>query len=89
MDTTALRISLSDELARFVAERVASGAYRDPSDYVHALIREDRERRVQEHLEALLVDGLASGEPAPLDEAEWARLRREVEAQIAIEPGSA
>jgi antitoxin ParD1/3/4 len=89
MATTTLHISLPEELKRYVQERVAAEAYSNPSDFVRALIREDRRRRAQEHLEALLLEGLDSGEPAPLDEAEWARLRQEVEARLAARPGAA
>ena len=43
---------------------------------------EDRKRCGREPLEALLLEGLNSGEAQPLDEAEWARVRQEVEEGI-------
>jgi antitoxin ParD1/3/4 len=89
MATTTLHISLPEELKRYVQERVVAEAYSNPSDFVRALIREDRKRRGQEHLEALLLEGLDSGEALPLDDAEWASVRQEVEAGIAGKPGSA
>jgi antitoxin ParD1/3/4 len=89
MATTTLKIALPETLDAYVAERVKEGGFSDPGDYVRALIREDRERQAQEHLEALLREGLESGQAAPLDEAEWASLRDEVEAEIAGKPKSA
>jgi antitoxin ParD1/3/4 len=51
MTTTSLHISLSETLKGYVAERVKEGAFSNPSDYVRALIRADRERQAK--LEAL------------------------------------
>lgn len=85
MATTTLHISLPEELKRYVQERVAAEAYSNPSDFVRALIREDRKRRGQEHLEALLLEGLNSGDAEPLDEAEWASVRDKVEKGIAAQ----
>ena len=89
MATTTLHISLPEELKRYVQERVVAEAYSNPSDFVRALIREDRKRRSQEHLEALLLEGLESGAAQPLDEAEWASVRQEVEEGIAAQRRSA
>ena len=89
MATTTLHISLPEELKRYVQERVAAEAYSNPSDFVRALIREDRKRRGQEHLEALLLEGLESGEAEPLDGAEWTSIRDEVEKGIATKRDSA
>jgi antitoxin ParD1/3/4 len=79
MATTTLHISLPEELKRYVQERVAAEAYSNPSDFVRALIREDRKNRGQERLEALLLEGLDSGEAQLLDSPEWASIREEVE----------
>lgn len=43
---------------------------------------EDRKRCGRKSLEALLLEGLNSGEAQPLDEAEWARVQQEVEEWI-------
>lgn len=45
MSTTSLRISLPEPLEEFVREQVRDGAYDDPSDYIRALVRADRERK--------------------------------------------
>jgi antitoxin ParD1/3/4 len=54
MATTSLHISLPDTLKDYVADRVRDGAFSNPSDYVRALIRADRE--LQARREALLRD---------------------------------
>ena len=68
MTNTTLHISLPERLKELVEERVKrTGTYSNASDYVRSLIRADLERVGEERLEALLLDGLASGEPEPLD----------------------
>jgi antitoxin ParD1/3/4 len=68
MTNTTLHISLPERLKELVEERVKrTGTYSNASDYVRSLIRADLERVGEERLEALLLEGLASGEPEPLD----------------------
>jgi antitoxin ParD1/3/4 len=52
--STSLQISLPEALGEYVSKRVAEGAYRDPSDFVRALIHADREREAKR--QALLRD---------------------------------
>lgn len=51
MSDTTLEITLPEALKEHVQKRVAEGAFSDASDFVHALIRLDKER--QEKLAAL------------------------------------
>jgi antitoxin ParD1/3/4 len=44
---------------------------------VRELIREDQKRRARERLDALLLEGLNSGEPIPADADFWTELKRE------------
>lgn len=43
MTTASLHVSLPETLKDYVTERVREGAFSNPSDYVRALIRADRE----------------------------------------------
>jgi antitoxin ParD1/3/4 len=63
MSMTSLNISLPQPLKDYVEERVKKGGYSTPSEYVRELLREDQKRRIEERLEALLLEGLNSGEP--------------------------
>lgn len=77
-----MNISLPEALRAYVEERVAEGSYANASDYVRALIREDRTRWAKGSLEAKLLEGLAS----PLEEATdeyWKRLEAEARTRIA------
>lgn len=82
MSNTTMNVSLPDTLKDYVQQRVAQGAFSNPSDYIRALIREDRERQAAARLEALLLEGLSSGDPASLDVDEWKSIRQEVKERI-------
>ena len=82
MLNTTMDVSLPETLKDYVQQRVAQGAFSNPSDYIRSLIREDRERQADVRLESLLLEGIDSGDPVPLDAAEWAAIRQEVTEQI-------
>ncbi len=82
MSMTSMNISLPEELKEYVEERTHSG-YSTPSEYVRELIREDQKRRSKERLEALLLEGLNSGDPIPADVKFWTELKREAVAKLA------
>lgn len=63
MAMTSLNISLPDPLKAYVEDRVASGDFGTPSEFVRSLIRQDKERR-REHIEAQLLEALDSREMA-------------------------
>ena len=63
---TTMNISLPEAMKAFVDEQVNSGGYGSASEYVRELVRRDQKARAQARLEALLLEGLESGEPLPL-----------------------
>ncbi|HVZ84788.1 MAG TPA: hypothetical protein VG893_14025 [Terracidiphilus sp.] len=58
---TSLNISLPDPLKAYVEERVASGDFGTPSEFIRNLIRQDKEQH-RSRLEAELLDALQSPE---------------------------
>ena len=58
---TSLNISLPDPLKAYIEERVASGDFGTPSEFIRALIRQDKEQR-RSRIEADLLDALQSKE---------------------------
>ena len=60
---TSLNISLPDPLKTYVEERVASGDFGTPSEFIRTLIRQDKEQR-RSRLEAELLDALRTQEIA-------------------------
>ena len=57
---TSLNISLPNPLKTYVEERVASGDYGTPSEFIRNLIRQDKELR-RARLEAELLEALQTG----------------------------
>lgn len=71
---TAMNVSLTPELDRFVREAVGGGRYQSSSEVVRAALRllQDRQREEAAKLEALraaVQQGIDSGPLAPLDMA--------------------
>jgi len=71
-----MNISLPDSLKNFAQERANSSDYSNPSDYIRALIRADKQRAAEEELEQALLLGLSSGPSAPVDATFWGRLNK-------------
>jgi antitoxin ParD1/3/4 len=73
-----INVSLPDSLKAFVETQVAEGGYSSASEYIRDLIRADQKRKAEEKLEALLLEGLNSGEPIEVTEAFWNEKRRQL-----------
>lgn len=72
-----MNISLPDQLKEFVEGQISAGRYSSVSEYVRDLIRDDEKRKAQENLEALLLEGLRSGEPTEMTRRDWEEIRQE------------
>jgi antitoxin ParD1/3/4 len=70
-------IPLPGSLKGFVERQVATEDYGNVSEYFSTLLREARAREEDARLEALLVEGSASGEEIPLTKEFWRELKRE------------
>jgi antitoxin ParD1/3/4 len=57
-----MNISLPDPPKDFIDHQIAEGRYSSVSEYIRELIRDDEKRKADERLEALLLEGLESGE---------------------------
>jgi antitoxin ParD1/3/4 len=57
-----ISISMSDEMEKFVEERVGSGDYNNTSEYFRDLVRRDQEKRAAEDkLRAMIIEARAGG----------------------------
>ena len=73
---TSMNVSLPEELKEF-AEAQTKHGYSTPSEYIRELIREDQKRKAKEKLDALLIEGLQSGDSIPVDAKFWSDLKQE------------
>ncbi|PSM49858.1 type II toxin-antitoxin system ParD family antitoxin [Chroococcidiopsis sp. CCALA 051] len=78
----SINISLPDAMRAYVEEQVANGSYSTISEYFRELVRQDRGRKAQERLEALLLEGLASGQETPITAQDWQDIRQTVRERI-------
>jgi antitoxin ParD1/3/4 len=76
MDT--MNIALPETMKHFVQERVTEGEYSSASEYVRDLIRADQKRRAEERIDALLLEGLDSGQPIPVTPEYWEEKKRKL-----------
>ena len=77
-----MNIPLPDQLKEFVDNQVGSGRYSTESEYVRDLIRDDEKRKLQQNLEALLMEGIQSGDPTEMRRQDWDDIRREAVKQF-------
>jgi antitoxin ParD1/3/4 len=78
MSMASLNISLPQSLKDYVEQRVESGGYSTPSEYVRELLRQDQDRQAEQKLEALLLAGLNSGDPIEITPEYWENKRRQL-----------
>lgn len=66
-----MNISLPDTLKRFVDVQVQTGGYGSASEHICKLILVDQQRKLEQKLDGLFVDGIEAGQPITADAAFW------------------
>jgi antitoxin ParD1/3/4 len=74
---TTVTISLPESLKTFIEEQIAARGYGNVSEYFRTLLREAQAKEEDAKLEALLIEGLTSGEDIPLSREFWSELKAE------------
>ena len=74
---TTLTISLPDSLKEFIDREVNSKGYGNVSEYVRGLLREAQAKEADARLEALLIEGLTTGQDVPLSPEFWSELKQD------------
>ena len=74
---TTVTISIPDPLKGFVQKQVKSKGFGNVSEYFRTLIRKAQEEEADAKLQALLLDGLASGQDIELTQEFWKDLKTE------------
>lgn len=75
---TTLNISLAESMRAFIEEQIAKGGYSTASEYIHHLIQQDHNQAAQMKLEAMLLEGLDSGQPIEVTDEWWENKRTEL-----------
>ena len=87
-ESTTLNVSLTAPLRAFVDQQVAGGEYRTASEYIRELVRQARKHAADQRLEALLLEGLESGEARPMTADDWTEMRHELKRRLAKRKGA-
>jgi antitoxin ParD1/3/4 len=77
-----MTISLPDPMRDFIESEVSGGNYGSASELFREMVRERQKAKMQERLEALLLEGLESGEPAEVTKAYVEKRRRELRQKL-------
>ena len=85
---TNMNVSLPETLKTYIEEQVTDGGYGTTSEYLRELIREDKKRKAQERLEALLLEGLESGDAVSVTPEFWQNLWSRVDAKKKAKNGA-
>ncbi len=88
MNMASLNISLPQSLKDYVEGQVESSGYSTPSEYVRELLRQDQQRRAEQKLESMLLEGLNSGDPIEITPEYWENKRRQLIERHARRTGS-
>ena len=81
MATSTLNISLPETMREFVEEKIKNEGYGTISEYVRELIRE-QQRNDQSKFDAMILEGINSGEATELTKADIEEARRIVKERI-------
>jgi len=75
---TSINISLPKKLRAEIEQKLERESYGSVSEYLRELIRRDLRAQATEKVDAMLLEGLASGEGKPVGPAFWRKLKAEV-----------
>lgn len=84
-----MNVHLTAELDAYVRRKVESGLYGSASEVIREGLRLLARRDADETLEALLLEGLESGEPVEMTRVDWGRLHDEVRSRLENPPPGA
>lgn len=70
-------ISLPDSLKEFIDNQLATKGYGNVSEYFRSLVREAQKEEEETRLEALLLEGLSSGDDIAITPQFWKELKAE------------
>ena len=73
-----MHIQLPEDVCGFVEQQVAARGYGNASDYLAALIEDDRRQLVRQEIEAEIIKGIESGPSTPFTTEDWESIRQEI-----------
>lgn len=80
-----LTVELPGPLREFVEERAAASGFETPGAFIRDILERERRKAERDRIEALVLEGLASGEPEEADDAWWAERYAELDRRLAAD----
>ncbi|HEV2500758.1 MAG TPA: type II toxin-antitoxin system ParD family antitoxin [Terriglobia bacterium] len=77
---TTVTISVPESLKTFIEKQIAAKGYGNVSEYFRTLLREAQAKEEDARLEALLIEGLTSGDDISLSGEFWSELKTDAAA---------
>jgi len=81
-----INISVPPAVRDYIADRVSEGHYGSVSEYMRELVRQDREERLRDAVDAKLIEALDSGDSREMTPADFARIKAEVRRRAGARP---
>jgi antitoxin ParD1/3/4 len=75
MGKNTVSFAIPESLTEYIDQRVATGGYGNRSEYIRDLVRQDQREQARARLRTLIEEGLASGPPTALTQADRVELR--------------
>jgi len=72
-----MKVSIPDDLWKFVEAQVIEEGHASPGDYLRSLLQDARKRKAMRNLVAELDEALASGPAEPMTREDWDAMERE------------
>ena len=76
MATATINISIPDTMKAEVEQIIASEGYGNTSEFFRDLVRDYLRQRQERRLEALLIEGLESGEATPFTKSDFEAIKQ-------------
>jgi antitoxin ParD1/3/4 len=83
METNTNTISLPEPLMSYAREQAVRAGLKTPDEYVQSVLAADQCRTVREKVEALLLEGLQSGDAVEVTPEFWERIRQRIQEKLA------
>ena len=82
---TQLTIALPDHAQSYIDRQLADGSYRTVDEFIISLILAEEKRQTQHKLNAMIREGLESGEPIAITDEWWETKRSQLLQETTIE----
>ena len=78
-------VTLPDDLQTVIDAEVRAHGYADASEYLATLVRQEQKRLAKERLQAMIIEGMESGDPIEMTDEVWEDLRLDLHRRAGLQ----